>query len=201
MTPSVREIGFSAVPVDICLVGELPPPPPPPPPEPVFSLAQLEAAREEARHEGFQEATAALNEQIGAQRIEIAQLQDAVLASISSQGEALGHQLHETLPDLVLEITRRVLGGFRPDRENLLAIVTQTLAEIAPGTTDVEIRLSPDDLALMEGVDAQLHQKYPGIRFLPDADLGPGDCMARSRFGLIDARAMTKLESISRSIK
>jgi flagellar assembly protein FliH len=54
---------------------------------------------------------------------------------------------------------------------------------------------------LVQGVDAELEQKYPGIKLTTDPELTPGDCVAKSRFGMIDARVLTKLQNVARSLK
>jgi flagellar assembly protein FliH len=65
----------------------------------------------------------------------------------------------------------------------------------------VELRLHPQDLALVRGVDAELEQKYPGIKLTAAPELTPGDCVAKSRFGMIDARVLTKLQNVAKSLK
>ena len=64
----------------------------------------------------------------------------------------------------------------------------------------MEVMLSPTDLALISGVDKEFDQKYPGIRLSSDPELIPGDCRAKSRFGMIDARIFTKLHKFGRSL-
>jgi flagellar biosynthesis/type III secretory pathway protein FliH len=165
------------------------------------SLEEHEAACQEAYNRGFQEATNALTNQIAEQRAEVAQLQDAVFKNLAAQSETLAHEVSQILPDLILEITHRVLAGFKPDAETVRNTISETLAEVAPGSSDVEVRLHPEDLALVKGVDAELEQKYPGIKLIADSELTPGDCLAKSRFGLIDARVLTKLQNVARSLK
>lgn len=200
MNPQAKSIDFTAIPVAITLVqGILPAVE-----EPVdtkVSLEDHEAACQDAYNRGFQEATDALTNQIAEQRAEVAQLQDAVFKNLAAQSETLAHQVSNILPDLVLEIAHRVLAGFKPDAENLRKIISETLAEVAPGSTEVEIKLHPQDLALVQGIDAELQQKYPGIQLSPDPELSPGDCLAKSRFGTIDARVLTKLQNVARSLK
>lgn len=200
MNPSVKAIDFTAVPVAITLVGEILAAIEEPPDTRV-SLEDHEAACQEAYNRGFQEATDALTNQIAEQRAEVAQLQDAVFKNLATQAETLAHEVSHILPDLVLEITHRVLAGFKPDAATVARIISETLAEVAPGTTDVEVRLHPQDLALVQGVDAAMEQKYPGIKFQADSDLTPGDCLVKSRFGTIDARLLTKLQNVARSLK
>jgi flagellar biosynthesis/type III secretory pathway protein FliH len=177
------------------------PEPPPEPPEVTISLAEHEAACDAAYRKGFQEANDALAKQIIDQRVEVAQLQDSLFQSIGKQAETLTNQVSEIVPDLAIEIVCRVLAGMKPDKEVVKGIVAETLAEIAPGSTDVEILLSPMDLALVEGLASEFDQKYPGIKLTADPELYPGDCRAKSRFGTIDARIFTKLQNVARSLK
>jgi flagellar biosynthesis/type III secretory pathway protein FliH len=200
VNPQARAIDFTAVPVAITIMqGILPAME-----EPIdtrVSLEEHESACQEAYNRGFHEATEALTNQIAEQRAEVAQLQDAVFKNLAAQSETLAHEVSQILPDLILEITQRVLAGFKPDAETVRNTISETLAEVAPGSTDVELRLHPQDLALVRGVDAELEQKYPGIKLTADSELTPGDCVAKSRFGMIDARVLTKLQNVARSLK
>ncbi len=200
MNPQAKAIDFTAVPVAITIVQEILAAAE----EPVDTRVSLEdhdAACQEAYNRGFHEATEALTNQIAEQRAEVAQLQDAVFKNLAAQSETLAHEVSQILPDLILEITHRVLAGFKPDAETVRKTIAETLAEVAPGSTDVELRLHPQDLALVRGVDAELEQKYPGIKMTADPELTPGDCVAKSRFGMIDARVLTKLQNVARSLK
>ena len=200
MSLLARAIDFSAVPVAVAIVNGLPPEPEPVP-EIRVSLEEHEAACDAAYRRGFQEANELLTKQILDQRAEIAQLQDSLFLSLSKQSESLALQVSEVLPDLVIEITQRVLAGMKPDRAAVERLLSETLAEIAPGMTDVEVFLNASDLALVEGIANDFAHKYPGIKLTADPELGPGDCRAKSRFGTIDARVFTKLQNVARSLK
>lgn len=200
MNPQAKAIDFAAVPVAITIIQGMIPELEQPVDTRV-TLEEHESACQDAYNKGFQEATDALNNQIAEQRAEVAQLQDAVFKNLAAQSETLAHQVSNILPDLVLEITHRVLAGFKPDAETVRKIISETLAEVAPGSTEVEIKLHPQDLALVQGIDAELNQKYPGIQLTSDPELVPGDCLAKSRFGTIDARILTKLQNVARSLK
>ena len=200
MNLQAKVIDFTAVPLAITIVQDFLPAME----EPIdtrVSLEEHEAGCQEAYNRGFREATDALTNQIAEQRAEVAQLQDAIFKNLEAQSETLAHEVSQMLPDLILEITHRVLAGFKPDAETVRSTISETLAEVAPESADVEIRLHPHDLALVQGVDAELEQKYPGIKFTPDPELTPGDCVAKSRFGMIDARVLTKLQNVARSLK
>ena len=200
MTSSAKTIDFTAVPIAITIVPEIVQQIEEVPDTRV-TLEEHEAACEASYRKGFQEANDLLTAQIMEQRAEVGQLQDAVFQSLSKQADSLTHQISEILPDLVIEIARRVLVGIEPDAALVRRIISETLAEIAPGSNDVEIWLNPRDLALVEGIQKEFDQKYPGISLSPDPELIPGDCRAKSRFGTIDARVFTKFQNVARSLK
>jgi len=197
---AVRLIDFTSVPIAIALVDGLPPEPKPVP-EVRVPMEEHLAACEAAYQKGFQEANDHLANQILEQRAEIAQLQDSLFLSLSKQHAVLAEQVSETLPDLAIEIVQRVLAGMKPDREAVERLLAETLAEIAPGSSDVEVFLSAPDLELVERIMKDYEHKYPGIKLTADPELLPGDCRAKSRFGMIDARVFTKLQNVARSLK
>ena len=200
MTPFIRQIDFTAPPLIVSILnGEI---------EAAtevidtnVTLEEHEAACDAAYRKGFQEANEALTKQIFDQRSEVAQLQDAVFKSLAEQSSNLAQQVSQILPELVMDIARRVMVGMKPDSVAVKCIVEETLSEIAPGSMDVEVMLHPDDLALVSGIDKEFDQKYPGIKLSSDPELIPGDCRAKSRFGMIDARIFTKLQNVGRSLK
>ena len=200
MSLAARSIDFTSVPIGIALVEGLPPEPEPVP-EVRVPLEEHQAACEDAYQRGFQEANDHLAQQILEQRAELAQLQDALFISLSKQHESLAAQVSETLPDLAIEIVQRVLAGMKPDREAVERLLAETLAEIAPGSTDVEVFLNASDFALVDRLMKDYEHKYPGIKLTVDPELLPGDCRAKSRFGMIDARVFTKLQNVARSLK
>ncbi len=200
MSLAVKSIDFTSVPIAIALVDGLPPEPEPVP-EVRVPMGEHLAACEAAYQKGFQEANDHLANQILEQRAEIAQLQESLFLSLSKQHALLADQVSEALPDLAIEIVQRVLAGMKPDREAVERLLAETLAEIAPGSTDVEVFLSAPDLELVERIMKDYEHKYPGIKLTADPELLPGDCRAKSRFGMIDARVFTKLQNVARSLK
>ena len=200
MSLAARSIDFCSVPIAIAIVDALPPEPEVIP-EVLVPMGEHQAACEAAFTKGFQEANDHLAQQILDQRAEIAQLQEAVFISLSKQHASLAAQVSETLPDLVIEIVQRVLAGMTPDRPAVERLLAETLAEIAPGSTDVEVFLSSTDLELVSRLMTDYEHKYPGIKLTADPELLPGDCRAKSRFGMIDARVFTKLQNVARSLK
>ncbi len=163
--------------------------------------AELEVARKAAYQQGFDDARIWLEKQFAEQRGEVIQMQEQTLRGITEGYARFINELGGVLPDLAQEIVRRLLAGLEPDRERIERIVNETLSEIAPGTRDIEVVLSPADFELMNNYHAQLQEKFPGLHFAADSSLRPGDCRMRSGFGLVDARLETKLQNLVRSLK
>jgi flagellar assembly protein FliH len=162
--------------------------------------AALEAAREEGYRAGYEEAQNFLNPQILEQRTQLAHLQQQTFQAVTATHAHLVEELEKALPVLSLEICRRVLGGVTLDEEIIRSVTSETLSELAPGTPDVELRLCPSDMSIVEGLAAEYQHIYPGLRLFPDAGLQPGDCVARSAFGTIDGSIDRKLENLSEAL-
>jgi len=105
------------------------------------------------------------------------------------------------VPELTLEIVRRVLCGMEPDKDAVLRIVDEVLRGVSPGPEAVEVCLSERDLKLIETFQTAFRDRYPQIEFRADQDLRPGDCVVTSRFGALDGRLTTKLRNVDRLLQ
>lgn len=195
MILSHKSLRFNAVPVAITLVK------PAHDEERERHLAEVAAAREEGRRQGYEEAMQALQHQILQQRTELSNLQENTLRAITGQHEALVDEFKVALPELVLEVMRRVLAGTEIDRPIIEAIVREVLSEIAPGTPDVTIQLSPRDHEMMSELEEEFGHKYPGIKLVATPILQSGDCVAKSHFGTIDARLISKMSNMAKALR
>ena len=97
-------------------------------------------------------------------------------------------QLREALPELVVEIARRLLAGFEPPPDVIERLWREALDQLYPEREGLELTLCPRDAELLESINPEWKQRYPGLRVRSDPALVPGDCLVRSRFGLTDAR-------------
>jgi flagellar assembly protein FliH len=193
---SVKFIRLTQALVSVQLAGA--PPPTPPAPQPIYTEQDMEKVRREAYQRGFEDASAMIETQLVEQREEVAHLQQKTLQGLASHNDSLVRQLRAAIPELTMDIVRRVLGGMQPDQDAVFRIVSEVLQGIAPGPETVEISLNERDLKLMEGYQAGLRDRYPQIQFRADPDLEPGDCIVNSRFGALDGRLTTKLRSVDR---
>jgi flagellar assembly protein FliH len=124
------------------------------------------------------------------------ELQRQTLEGLAARHDALIGQFCEMLPGLVMEAARRVLATVEIDEKIVKNIVAELITEIHPGADGLEISLNERDLELIEGVESMYDQKYPGICFISNRDLHPGDCIVRSRFGTLDGSIATKLDNV-----
>jgi len=156
--------------------------------------------RDEAHRRGFEEAMTYLDGKMLEQRSDFGQLQDNTFRSLAKANETLSRQFSEMVPVIALEVARRIIGDIPADPDRIARLCSETLAEISPGTGDVQVWLAPGDHKLVQGIEAEFSHKYPGIQLHPDPDLTPGDCRVQSRFGVIDGRVATKLANLGRAL-
>ncbi len=171
------------------------------PPPVFFTAEELEAAKKESYQRGCNDTSAMTEQHLVEQREELLHLQDKTFAALIDRNNDLVAQLRRALPELTIEAVRRVLANTEIDRELVLRLIEELLAEISEGRQTIEVSLSPHDLELIEGNDARFREKFPELEFRGDAELLPGDCIARSRHGAIDGRLSTKLKTLERAFQ
>ena len=170
-------------------------------PSPMVPVEEVEAARAKGYQSGFEDASAAIEAQLVEQRQEVSHLQQKTFQALAAHHESLSRQLRAAVPDLTMDIVRRVLGGMEPDPAAVMRIVNEVLQGIAPGPEVMEVSLSARDLKLIETYQSGFRDRYPQILFRTDPDLRPGDCVVTSRFGSLDGRLATKLRSVDRLLE
>lgn len=159
------------------------------------------AERDEAAYQrGVDAARALADQELVEFRADIQQLSEGVFQKLSNLEPMLTAQLRDALPELAVEIARRLLAGFEPPPELVGRICEEALAEIFPERDNLELVVSARDAALLEKLNPDWLRRYPGLRIAADATLRPGDCLVRSRFGLTDARVETKLHALESSL-
>ena len=162
--------------------------------------AELAARAQDAYRRGVDDARALADQQMVEFRADIGQLSDGVLNKLSHLEESLVAQLRESLPDLALEIARRLLAGYEPPPAVVSRLCAEALEELFPERENLELVVSPRDAVLLEKLRPEWQQRYPGLRVRSDVALAAGDCQVRSRFGLTDARLTTKLTALTHSL-
>lgn len=166
-----------------------------------YTAAELEAAKQESYQRGCTDTSALMEQHLVEQREELLHLQEKTFASLVARNTELMEQLRLTLPELTVEAVRRVLANTEIDRDLVIQLVEELLAEISERRQPIEVSLSARDLQLIEGNDARFREKFPEIQFRLDVELEPGDCIVRSRHGAIDGRFSTKLKTLERALR
>lgn len=152
-------------------------------------------AREQAAYErGRREAETLLREQLLAQRRELLELQQGVLASLQQVIPQMVRDIQEHLVQLALAAAENVLAGIPVSADAVRAAVREALAQVEAGS-EVTVRLHPDDCAA-------LGSEVPaGVRLEPDAQLARGDCLVKTPFGVVDARRATKWQRLREALR
>ena len=162
--------------------------------------SELAARAEEAYRRGIDAARQLADQQMVDLRAELGQLSDGVLRKLAGLEGPLLAQLQDALPGLAVDLARRLLAGYEPPAELVLRLCQEALAELFPEREHLELAVSPRDAALLEDLDPEWKQRYPGLRIRIEPSFAPGDCQVRSRFGLTDARQETKLSALARNL-
>lgn len=160
----------------------------------------LATIRVEAYQRGGDAAREFADQQLVEFRREVQELQGGLFAALTQIDQRVTEQLRAALPALAVDLARRLLAGYEPKPEQVVAVCTETLDELYPETEALELMVSPADAERLEQIDAGWRTRYPGLRIVPVASLQTGDCQVRSRFGLTDARKDAKLESLRREL-
>ena len=165
-----------------------------------YTEAEVAAIRQKAYQEGSDNAREFANQQLVEFRADVQGLQEGLFQKLTATDTDLQTQLRESLPALAVELARRLLAGYEPTAEQIIALCEETLAQLYPERDNLELFLSSRDATLLETISADWKTRHPGLRVIADAALGPGDCQVRSRFGLTDARRQAKLEGLTREL-
>jgi flagellar assembly protein FliH len=166
----------------------------------MYTDSDLAAARAAAYREGADSARGFGERQLVEFRDEVQTLQDGLFVGLGEiEGGMLG-QLRTALPDLALDLARRLLAGFEPPPELLEKLCVEALEQLYPERDNLELTVSPRDAALLAKLTPGLESRYPNLRIRADAAFAPGDCQVRSRFGITDARQSAKIAAIQQEL-
>lgn len=165
-----------------------------------FTEAEVATKLEAAYHKGVDATRAMVDQKLVEMRVEMQQLSEGVLTKLTTVESATLAQLREALPALAVDIARRLLAGYEPPAEIVEKLCHEALEQLFPERDGLEISLCPRDAELLEQVNPAWLARYPGLKVKIDANLAPGDCQVRSRFGLTDARQQTKLSVLAHGL-
>jgi len=162
--------------------------------------AELQDMREQYRREGAEDTRRFADAQMVEMRSEVQQLNESLFEALRQAETRLADQVRAALPGLAVEIGRRLLAGWEPPVEVVERICHEALDELFPETAGLELVISERDSELLEKLNPGWLTEFSGLKITPDVNLHPGDCLVRSRFGVVDARGATRLHSLQDSL-
>jgi len=165
-----------------------------------FTETEVAAKLQAAYHAGADAARAAADQQMVDMRADMEQLSEGALKKMAGIDSLLLAQLRDALPGMAVEIARRLLADYEPPPEVMQRIWREALEQLYPEREGLELALGPRDAELMEELNPEWRERYPGLRLRVDPTLARGDCQVRSRFGLIDARRKTRLQGLENAL-
>lgn len=179
---------FSRPPKSIHLVGKAP--------IVTYSSEEHERDVNEAYQRGVEESRNALEAEIIRVSAAAEAANHGALSRLAEKHEQAVAQMRALLPRLVVDATARVVAGIPVDANFVKAVVSDLLNDVAPGAENVEIQLCPEDAVKVAGFDQELRHKFPTLRLVENSDIAPGDCLVKTRFGVLDGRMSSKLKAV-----
>ncbi|UCH09905.1 MAG: hypothetical protein JSU61_11930 [Fidelibacterota bacterium] len=159
---------------------------------------ELQEAREQSYHVGFQDGLAAERKQHEQQLEAHAQHFKALAEQLEQEfDQALG-RMEEPLLRMSFHISEKILSVPLPEsvrNEALLGNIQSFLKEVLH-EGGVVIHVPPKSLAFIQSAEQadKLKQSYPGrIRFVADDNLSPGECLVETPEHIIDGRYKNQL--------
>ncbi len=162
--------------------------------------AEMQDLREQARREGAEDTRRFADAQMVEMRSEVQQLNESLFEALRQAENRLADQVRASLPGLAVEIGRRLLAGWEPPVEVVERICREALEELFPETAGLELVISARDAALLEKLNPGWLAEFTGLKVTTDTNLHSGDCLVRSRFGVVDARGSTRLRALQESL-
>lgn len=123
----------------------------------------------------------------------------ALMSRLEEEYKNLLEEISTRLPDIIINLTKKVFGEVTLEKENVKKIVQEALKE-APEGEELEVFLSEKDFTLLFGEQETQVNEFGSITYKKSMSLSSGDCIVKSQFGLIDALTETKLNQLKREI-
>ena len=163
---------------------------------------QLREREKSAYERGRVDGERSLSEQLVRQRSELLDLQQGVIESLRQALPQLIRESEHALIELALETARRLVASMEITPGMVEAAIREAIAQVEP-VSGMVVRLHPDDLALLERVNAgALNDLLSGepLKFACSPDVTRGGCIVETQFGLLDGRRETKLLRIRQAL-
>ncbi|MBP7518714.1 MAG: hypothetical protein KA768_12855 [Desulfobulbus sp.] len=175
--------------------AETPPAPAPPVAAEPAPPVDLEALRAEAYNQGMADLAAQWETEF---QQAMAAFADAC-QKIDRQRRALVEHSRGDIINLIISLTRTIVGEELATPRNVIAATVQRALEQAIDSEEYYVTLHPDDLALAEARAPELVAAVRGLErlvFKTDPSLTRGGCLLESALCSVDATVETQLDSL-----
>lgn len=160
--------------------------------KPPPSVAEIDAIEKAAREEGFARGHSEGYEKGMADARRIAQQLQGILESFARPLAQLDSEVQAAVGELAVRIAGALLGqAYQADPSHLQHLVEQSLAIMGSERRNVELRLHPNDIALLR---TQL-ELPESVKLVPDNSLARGDLRCHADSLRIDATLGARLAS------
>ena len=172
---------------------------PPPPPLQLPTPEEIQAIREAARLEGFEQGRADGYAQGQPEVRRLTAQIEGILDNFGRPLVKLEGEVVAALGELAVRIAGHLVGrAYEAEPALLRDLVGEALDAVGGSSRDVEVRLHPDDIAAL----APLLSLEPGQRLSPDPGLSRGDLRVHAESvridGTLEARLRGALETVIR---
>lgn len=172
---------------------------PPPPPLQLPTPEEIQAIREAARQEGFEQGRADGYAQGQSEVRRLTAQIEGILDNFGRPLVKLEGEVVTALGELAVRIAGHLVGrAYEAEPALLRDLVNEALDTVSGSNRDVEVRLHPDDIATL----APLLSLAPGQRLSPDPGLSRGDLRVHAESvridGTLDARLRAALSAVMR---
>ena len=172
---------------------------PPPPPLQLPTPEEIQAIREAARQEGFEQGRADGYAQGQSEVRRLTAQIEGILDNFGRPRVKLEGDVVAALGELAVRIAGHLVGrAYEAEPALLRDLVGEALDAVGGSSRDVEVRLHPDDIAAL----APLLSLEPGQRLSPDPGLSRGDLRVHAESvridGTLDARLRAALSTVMR---
>jgi len=165
-----------------------------------FSAAELAAEFERGRREGALQADSGVDRRFVEFRSEVSAVQAGIFSRLGEAEKMIADQIRLVLPELAVDVAKRVLAGFTPPPEVVAQLCQEALVALFPEVQNLELVVGERDHEIIASLVPEWRVTYPGISVTIDPAFASGECQVRSRFGVIDARHNAKVEALRREL-
>lgn len=169
-------------------------------PERPFSATELAAEFERGRREGALQADTGVDRRFVEFRSEVSAVQAGIFSRLGEAEKMIADQIRVVLPELAVEVAKRVLAGFTPPPEVVAQLCQEALVALFPEVQNLELVVGERDHEIIASLVPEWRVTYPGISVTIEPAFASGECQVRSRFGVIDARHNAKVEALRREL-